>query len=111
MWCAKYPGKIPDSGLLLYNFKPKTITNENIMNTMNVTKKPRDVVTPPPKKYQWTEVPIKNKEGVVVKRPLEDVSPDIVEEAIEEEVEEEVPSEVVEEGTVAVEAKDSTDGI
>ncbi len=45
------------------------------MNTMNDTKKPRALAQPreyvPPPKYQWTRVPIENKEGVVVKRPLD----------------------------------------
>ncbi len=106
--------KTPYSGLLLYNFKPKTITTENIMNTMNVTKKPRNVVTSPPN-YKWTEVPIKNKEGVVVKRPLEDEPLHGSGEekiSVEEEVviEEEAPVEVIEDGVVIVE-EESRDGI
>ncbi len=86
------------------------------MNTMNVTKKPRDVVTPPPKKYQWTEVPIKNKEGVVVKRPLEEepvkdpilATLEDTPEPSEEEIDTEVVESVTEHGDIE---KDSTDGI
>ncbi len=85
------------------------------MNTMNVTKKPGEVVTPSPKKFKWTEVPIKNKEGVVVKRPSEEeplVSEEVLVEAQEEEVEEvAIPDEVVEDGVVMVDVKESKDGI
>ncbi len=80
------------------------------MNTMNDTKKPRNVVAPPPKKYQWTEVPIKNKEGVVVKRPLEE-EPLVIEDKEEVEVEEVVieADEVIEDGVVI--GEESKDGI
>ncbi len=85
------------------------------MNTMNDTKNSKSVVSPSPKKWGWREARIKNREGVVVKRPSEEeplVSDEVEVKEEEEEEEQEVVIPVVdEEGITVVEEKVSKDGI
>ncbi len=71
------------------------------------TKKPRKVVSPPPKRFRWKEAPIRNEEGVVVKRPKEE-DKELSEQEEVIEVEEEVEDDVVLEGVEDV--KDIPEG-